>query len=308
MPRATGIGHAVYWTRAGQIEVARLASRIYREIVQAVDHIYEEIERHAAIMLDADRETAERTAAWAEVRRLHTPPSETVRGANFRAAVATVRARTDPPDTDLAAVQGVHADRLRAAGERRLRWLLGPSLRAIGSQEIAALERIESTVRNGELRIGRAATAARVRTACRSALAVIEGVRLGASPRWRVLAGAGALVQAALPAGVPVTLLAVPAATPPFRAAVLEAWTPPATPDRPETAGPVLIEHAASSDPAALRATVARGASVGIDRLELDWLVRAPAAPVTVEATARSAFGPRDVTLTVPVPTAPAAT
>ena len=143
-----------------------------------------------------------------------------------------------------------------------------------------------------------------MRAAHAAALASIGTVRLGASPRWRVLAGAGARIDAPVPDAAPLTLLAVTAGTPPLRAGVLEAWTPPATPDRPETAGPVLIEHAASSDPTALRANIVRGASIGIDRLELDWLSSAPAAAVTVEATARNAFGPRHISVTVPVPIA----
>ena len=171
-------------------------------------------------MLDLTRTLADRTAAWETVQRLHLPPAPTLpaRRATLESAVATVRARTLPPETDLAAYRGVHADRLRAFGEARLRWLLGPAARA----------------------------------------------------------------------------------------GVLEAWLPPATPDCPETAGPVLIEHAVSSDPTALRVNVVRGASIGIDRLELDWLSSAPAAAVTVEATARSAFGPRHILITVPTPVAAA--
>ena len=218
-----------------------------------------------------------------------------------RGALAALAAETDLP-----AYRGVHADRLRAFGEARLRWLVGAAGRPCGSQEIAAAERIETLIRDGTLRIGRAANAADVRAAHATALASIGTVRLGASPRWRVLAGAGARIDAPVPDAAPLTLLAVTAGTPPLRAGVLEAWTPPATPDRPETAGPVLIEHAASSDPTALRVNVVRGASIGIDRLELDWLVSAPAAAVTVEATARSAFGPRHILITVPVPIAAA--
>ena len=43
-----------------------------------------------------------------------------------------------------------------------------------------------------------------------------------------------------------------------------------------------------------------------MDRLELDWLTRTPGAAVTVTATARNPFGPRELILTVPVPQDPA--
>lgn len=308
LPLHSGAGHTTWWTRAAQRDVAAVASRIYREAVQAVDHIWEDIERSVAVMLDTARGMGERNnAAWATVRRLHTPPSDTVRRASLVAAVAAVRAHTLPPETDLAAYRGVHADRLRAAGEARLRWLCGPARRAVGSAERAAYELVETRVREGELRIGRAVDAAAVRTEYAAVLALVAGVALGTGPGWRLLAGPGARRQRLLPAGAAYIAEAVARSTPPYRAAVLEAWSPPATPGDPETAGVTLVEAARSSDPAALRARIVRGATLGVDRVELDWLVAAPRAPVHVDVTARSVLGPSEVTLTVPAPRAPAA-
>ena len=44
------------------------------------------------------------------------------------------------------------------------------------------------------------------------------------------------------------------------------------TPTHP-LAQPTVIERAVSADPSKLRATIVRGATIGVDRLVLDWLV-----------------------------------
>lgn len=130
LPLHSGTGHTTYWTRDEQRDVARFAARLYSEAVQAIDVMWEQVQASAALMLDTTRTLADRTAAWETVQRLHLPrgvPSLPARRVNVEAAVATIRARVLPPETDLAAYRGVHADRLRAFGEARLRWLLGPA-------------------------------------------------------------------------------------------------------------------------------------------------------------------------------------
>ncbi len=297
-----GAGHALWWTREEQRELALLVLGVYRETVQAVDDLRERVEEARATMLDASIGAAERQAAWATVRALHTPADDAARAANLAAAIARVHARTDPPETDLAAYAGVHADRLRAAGERRLRRLLGDPPRDTSSQETAAADRIARTVREYALRIGRAATAAQVRIEHAAGVARVDGTFIGAAPRWRQVRGAS-LID--LPGPGTVTLAAVTrVGVPPLRAAIIEAWSAPAEPSQPSTAQPTLIESAVSADPAKLRATVVRGASIGVDRLVLDWLTETPGAAVDVTATARNVNGASERTFRAPAPIA----
>ena len=300
LPLHSGTGHATYWTREQQRALAGTVFEIYREVVQAIDDIYERFQAHVATMLDATNDDATRQSAWAAVRRLHTPASDTVRRATLEGAVARVRARTDPPATDIPAFAGVHQDRLRAAGERHLRWLLGDPPRPTSSQETEAADRIARVVREYALRIARAADAGEVRIEHATGVRAVEAVTIGAAPRWRqIRSGAPA---AGLSGPTPVTLPTVTPATPPFRAAVIEAWSAPAEPGQPETAQPTVIESAVSADPSKLRATVVRGATIGVDRLVLDWLVEAPGDPVTVTASARNVNGASRRTFIVPAP------
>ena len=306
LPLQSGSGHTTYWTRAQQREIAHTVFGIYNEVVQALDDIWERIERNVALMLDTTQDDATREAAWAVVRRLHLIRADDPGWLpNVEAAVARVRARTDPPDTDRIAFAGVHVDRLRAAGERHLRWLLGDPPRATSSQETAAADGIARAVRDAALRIARAADTATVRIEHAAGVRAIEALAIGAAPRWRqVWTGTNRID---LPGPTPVTLTPVVRARPlPLRAAVIEAWSAPSEPEQPATAQPTLIESAVSDKPDQLRAVIVRGASIGVDRLVLDWLVEAPAAPVNVVATARNVNGASRRTLVVPVPTAPA--
>ena len=301
LPLHSGAGHTTYWTRAGQREITRTLLGIYQDVVQAVDDIWEIIERNVAVMLDTSEDADTRQTAWGVVRRLHLIERDAPGWLpNIEAAVARVRARTDPPATDLPAFAGVHQDRLRAAGARRLRWLLGDPPRPTSSQETMAADRIARVVREYALRIARAADAGAVRIEHAAGVRAVEAVTIGAAPRWRQ-SRSGAL-DADLPGPTPVTLPTVTPATPPFRAAVIEAWSAPAEPGQPATAQPTVIESAVSADTTKLRATIVRGATIGVDRLVLDWLVEAPADPVTVTATARNVTGASQRTFIVPAP------
>ena len=303
LPLHSGSGHTTYWTRAGQREITSTLFGIFREVVQAIDDIWETIERNVGIMLDASEDAATRQTAWEVVQRLHLRE----RGGpgwrpNIEAAVARVRARTDPPATDLPAFAGVHQDRLRAAGERHLHWLLGEPSRPTSSQETMAADRIARAVREYVLRIARAADAGTVRIEHAAGVRAVEAVTIGAAPRWRQIRSGAP--DAGLSGTTPITLPTVTPATPPFRAAVIEAWSAPAEPGQPATAQPTVIESAVSADPAKLRATIVRGATIGVDRLVLDWLVEAPGAPVTVTATARNVTGASRRTFIAPAPVA----
>lgn len=307
LPLHSGAGHAVYWTRRAQRDLAVTVLGIYSEVVQALDDVRERIEANVAAMLDTSRGEADRQAAWAVVRALHTPADAAAKAANLRAAVARVRDRLEPPETDLAAYAGVRVDRLRAAGERRLRWLLGDPPRATSSQETAAADRIARAVREHALRIARAATALEAREAYALGAGLIEGTVIGAAPRWRRMRGAeGPPVD--LPGAPVASAVVLPAAVrvgvAPLRAAVIEAWSPGEEPDDLSTAQPTLIESAVSNDPAKLRATVVRGASIGVDRLVLDWLTETPGAAVSVRAAARNVNGASERVFRVPAPIA----
>lgn len=306
LPLHSGAGHTTYWTREKQREIALTVFEIYSELAQGLDDIWERIERNVTLMLDTTQDDATRETAWAVVRRLHLIRSDAPGWRpNIEAAVARVRARTEPPATDLVAFAGVHVDRLRAAGERHRRWLLGDPPRATSSQEIAAADGIARTVREYTIRIGRAADAATVRIEHAAGVRAVEAFNIGAAPRWRrQWTGTNAID---LPGPTPVTLTPAVRARPlPLRAAVIEAWSAPSEPEQPATAQPTLIESAVSEDPDQLRATIVRGASIGVDRLVLDWLVEAPPVPVTVTATARNVNGASRRIFVVPAPTAPA--
>ena len=73
VPLSSGAGHAEYWTRAAQQDLGRLAARLYVDAVQAIDLMWEQVQASAALMLDATRTLADRTAAWETVQRLHLP-------------------------------------------------------------------------------------------------------------------------------------------------------------------------------------------------------------------------------------------
>ena len=306
LPLHSGAGHTTYWTRAEQRELAVLMLGIYHEIAQALDDLRERVEANVAVMLDASNDQATREAAWALVRALETPADDDAKTANLRASIDRVRGRTDPPDTDLTVFAGVHADRLRALGARRLRWLLGDPPRDTSSQETAAADRIARTVREYALRIARAADAATVRIEHAAGVRILEAIAIGAAPRWRLVRTGQPDID--LPGLGPITLPAVTRAQPlPLRAAVIEAWSAPAEPSELDTAQPTLVETAVAADPAKLRAAIVRGASIGVDRLVLDWLTETPGGPVTVTATARNVTGASERRFVVPAPTAPAA-
>ena len=153
------------------------------------------------------------------------------------------------------------------------------------------------------LRIARAPDAATVRIEHAAGVRAIEGVSIGAAPRWRLVRTG--LADIALRGPAPVTLPTALTGTPPVRAATVEAWSAPAEPADLASAQPTIIETAVPADPAKLRARIERGGSIGVDRVLLDWLTETPGGPVNVTVTARNVNGASRLVLVVPPPVDP---
>ena len=167
-------------------------------------------------------------------------------------------------------------------------WLLGGSGHPRSTEQTAARNGIEDALRRGAVRIGRAFTDAGMDEALDTALAAVRAVSVASAPKVRLVGASHALRDGG---SVP----SVPRSSPPFNAAVVEAYTEGDADDE------VAIESVELSRPDEMASE--RYLAQGNARVRLQWIVAAPADACTVTLEVRNAAGARRTRFTIPAAT-----
>ena len=265
-------------------------ARIWHSCWNAFVRYYHHLGALHAKVLDESLPDAERRAAQTE---FHLGRHPTTR-AHFTALMD--RFRAVPVVHDLGDVVERECRELRHAARDRLRHLFGrDGAYPISSNEETARSQIERAVRDGLLRIRRAATITAAEAAGTAAVAAVRAVAITAgAPQWRTQRGTAVVDGQALAAvdAAGTTAYPLPAAT-------LEAYRPGPNPLTPST-DPVHIE--AVEVPEGMQAVLLAGASISQHRVRLEWTAR-PTEAASVTLTARSVQGVSHITISVPVPT-----